>query len=495
MLLWWLLAVPMACAATALLLKETRTILSLCIIGAIAELALIAGAVWRVAVERTLFAAGKYLFLDALSAFHLTVVGLVFTMASLYARSYFITEESRGEFSAALARRYATMWFTFLTSMVLVLISNNLGVLWAAMEATTLASTFLISIQRGRHAVEAAWKYLVICSVGIAFALFGTVLFYNAAYHTNPQLAESFLWTQLNELAAGMDPKLVRLAFLFIVAGFGTKAGLAPMHTWLPDAHSQAPTPVSAVLSGVLLNCALYSVTRYLPLVAATTGAGWPSTLLVGFGIFSIAVAAPFIIVQRDIKRMLAYSSVEHIGVMALGFGLGAAGTFAALLHTLNHSLCKSLMFFSAGKVVQTYHTREMNEMQGALRGAPLAATGLLLGAIALTGSPPFGLFVSEFLTARAALAMERPVTLILFLTSLVAIFAGFFFHIARMVYGRAPRPVQERGAALGGYWLIPPLIITLFILGVFLPEPLRHALTSAANIVQGISLAAGKGQ
>ena len=314
---------------------------------------------------------------DALSAYHLAVMMVVVTLVAFYLPGYFREEIRDDRFSVNSARRFGVLWSGAVAAMCSVLISNNIGLMWVGIEATTLVTAFLICIHRTRESIEAMWKYLIICSVGIAFAFMGTLLAGAAANEIHLPPSQSLLWTTLRDNASGLDPVLLKIAFVFIMVGYGTKAGLAPMHSWLPDAHSQAPAPVSALFSGFMLNAALYCIMRYVPLVEGSSGhAGWSLKLLLFFGLTSMLVAAAFIVFQRDLKRLLAYHSVEHLGIIAVGLGLGGLGTFAALLHTLNHSVCKSLAFFAAGRLGQMYGSHDMHEMAGALRAAPVWGKG-----------------------------------------------------------------------------------------------------------------------
>ncbi|MCX5758016.1 MAG: proton-conducting transporter membrane subunit [Candidatus Hydrogenedentes bacterium] len=305
-----------------------------------------------------------WLYLDALSTYHLAVMMVVFALSSLYLPGYFGEEIRDNVLTPGAARRFGVLWFGALTAMTLVLISNNVGIMWVGIEATTLVTAFLICIHRTPESVEAMWKYLIICSVGVAFAFMGTLLAGAAANALHLPPSQALLWTCLRQNASHLDPVLIKVAFVFLLVGYGTKAGLAPMHSWLPDAHSQAPAPVSALFSGFMLNAALYCIMRYMPLVEGSSGhAGWSLRLLLFFGLTSILVAATFIIFQHDLKRLLAYHSVEHLGIIAVGLGLGGLGTFAALLHTLNHSICKSLSFFAAGRLGQMYGTHDMSKV------------------------------------------------------------------------------------------------------------------------------------
>lgn len=298
--------------------------------------------------ELTLF--GAWFMVDALSAYHLLVMAVVFSLSGLYAHSYFYTDAASGEMTLRTAHRLNGLWFASMAAMHLVLISNNLGLMWVGIEATTLFTAFLICIYGSATSLEAMWKYLLMCSVGVALAFMGTLLVAASTHGTGVNGASALLWTALRDVAHRLNPKLLKTGFLFLMIGYGTKAGLAPMHNWLPDAHSQAPAPVSAIFSGFLLNAALYCILRLLPLVEALPGSThWAREIFIAFGLISILIAAGFIIAQHDIKRLLAYSSVEHLGIIALGIGLGGLGHVAALFHIFNNSVSKSVGFFLCG--------------------------------------------------------------------------------------------------------------------------------------------------
>lgn len=366
---------------------------------------------------------GRNLLIDHLSMYHILLVNLVFLITAIYAGGYFKAKIEKGQLSLTYLKRYCMLWQAFQAMLLLVLMSNNIGVMWVALEATTLVSAFLIISDTDPLSIEAMWKYLLICSVGIVFAFMGTILTVAAAKKL--QGTDSlFLFSQLKLHADQIDPQLMLFAFIFIVVGFGTKAGLAPMHTWLPDAHSQAPTPVSAVFSGVMLNCALFCVMRYLPITeAALGGDGQAHGILLLFGFLSLLFAAIFIPIQNDVKRFLAYCSVEHMGIIAIGLGIGGIGTFAALLHTTNHSLSKVLSFFSAGHIGDHYGTRDMKQISAASERVPLWGWTFFLSIMVLIGVAPFAVFMSEFLIIKEAFFQGRYVVVGLFLFCVLAVF------------------------------------------------------------------------
>lgn len=480
MTLWVLLALPALLAVACALVPSPRAVLAVVALGGIA-VAGWSGFAVLAAFDAPLVAWDGNLRMDALSAFHLAIVAIVFALASLYARVYFAPAVASGHFGSAMARRFGAAWFAFLASMILVLVSGNIGLLWVAMETTTLASALLVCLEFDAASVRAAWTYLMICSVGIAMALLGTFLLAGEARTVLGAGASPFLWTDLLDVADRMRPGAVRLAFVFLLVGYGTKAGLAPMHAWLPDAHGQAPAPVSAVLSGVLLNCALYAISRFLPIVnAATGGDGW--TLLVPFGLLSLGVAAIHLLRERDMKRLLAYCSVEHIGIIALAIGLGAPA--AALFHTLNHSLAKTVAFFAAGIVARDRGTRDTGRIGGLARIHPLAGAALLLALLALVAMPPSATFQSELWLARAGMAGGHWPAVVAFLLAVAVAFVGLLRPFLGMAWRAAPKDV----ATVGAPRLLWPLTVlplaALAILGLWMPAGLATALSQAAAIL-----------
>ncbi|NOY91289.1 MAG: hydrogenase 4 subunit F [Deltaproteobacteria bacterium] len=433
------------------------------------------------ASPEVLLSADRTLRVDAFSVFHILALALTYFGGSLFALAYFRHEIASGHFGITLARRYGALWLAGLSAMLLVLVSNNLGLMWVGMETTTLVTAYLVAMHGDAPAIEAMWKYLIVCSVGIAFAFMGTLL--SAASAPQADGADTLLWTHLMDQRANLNPQLMKAAFVFLIVGYGTKAGLAPMHTWLPDAHSQAPAPVSAMFSGFMLNAALYCVVRYLPIVEATSP-GFGHKAMIGFGLFSVLVPAAFIIFQRDAKRMLAYCSVEHLGIIAIGYGLGPLGAFAALFHTLNHSLAKSLAFFSIGRLGQIYGSNDMGRIRGAIGAHPVYGPALLGSVLALIGVAPFAIFASEFQTVRAMVAQTQWWLLALFLLGVSVIFISMLRHVTGMVFGERPDDIEPIEPHPGSKLLSFSFLGALVLLGVWMPPPLRHAIESAAQIV-----------
>ncbi|MFA5138567.1 MAG: proton-conducting transporter membrane subunit [Elusimicrobiota bacterium] len=446
-------------------------------------LAALAAAAACVVLRRgpVLFADGWFA-LDALSAFHLGVLALVFGSASWFAEPYF-----EGTLTPSQARRFAALWFGAFCAMVLVLCCGNLGLMWVGIEATTLLTAFLICTHVTPLSLEATWKYLVVCSVGVAFAFMGTLLVAASAHGLQLDASSTLLWTQLRERAVFLHPGTMKLAFLFLLVGYGTKAGLAPLHGWLPDAHSQAPAPVSALFSGFMLNASFYCLLRILPIAEAATGnVGWARGLLVFFGLASIVVAACFIVFQHDSKRLLAYHSVEHLGIIALAAGLGGLGTFAALWHTLNHALCKALAFFCAGRLGQAYGSHDLRRMAGALRAGRLWAAAFFASLLALIGVAPFAIFMSELQILRAAAERRAFIAMAVFLLGVSVVFVGALKHALVMAWGEPVQRPEPEKESVGTHVLVWGMLGMLLVLGLWLPTPLSDAMRAAAGIVEG---------
>jgi len=470
-----------------LLISGGRSVLHFVVGSTVVTAACAVAIAWRVTTGAAdaIVAAGMTFRVDSLSAYHLVVVMLVFLASSVFAVAYFEPEIANGGLRERKLRRFGALWLGSLAAMVLVLVSNNLGLMWVAMEATTVSTAFLIALHGDAAALEAMWKYLIVCSVGIAFAFMGTLLCAAAAPVSAAVSSEALLWTRLMAQRESLNPVLMRAAFVFLLVGYGTKAGLAPMHVWLPDAHSQAPAPVSAMFSGCMLNAALYCILRYVPLTSAVVP-GFASGLLVSFGILSILVAAIFILTQDDAKRLLAYCSVEHLGIIALGFGLGPAGTQAALFHTLNHSICKSLGFFAVGRLGQAYGSHEMGRIRGALAAYPLWGSALLVSFLALIGVAPFATFMSEFQLLQSMVAGGKWTVLVLFLVGITVIFVPFLKYAVEMVFGESAQTTERLDSRMGSRMLVSSAAAGLLFLGLCMPVSLRGIIAGATAVVVG---------
>lgn len=479
-----LLAAPVAGALLCALVRRRAALVSA--IASVATLVLSVVVAFDSFTGSPRHTLGGLVYVDALSGLIVLIVGLVSIVATLYSLQYMRNAIEGGEIPAGELPWFHVWMQLSIGAMVAVPLMNNLGLMWVAIETTTLFTALLVAFVRRGHALEAAWKYLMLGAVGLGFALFGLLLTYYAASHTIGD-AGALDWDELRVHASSLDPALMRVAFVLVLVGFGTKAGLAPMHTWLPDAHGQAPTPVSVLLSGALLNCALYGILRFHLLAAGALGPEFSSDLLIGFGAVSIIVAVPFVLVQHDLKRLLAYSSVEHIGIVALAVGIGGPlALFAAAFHMFNHALAKTTLFVAAGALGQRYGTLRLARLRGALELAPWPAFGLLAGTLAITGMPPFAPFASEFGIARAGFA-GRPSALagaIILVAGTVLIFAGMLFHTLNVTLRRAPRRAHPARFRFAPIFVGVP-IGALLVFGVWLPEPLRDAFLATAGVLK----------
>ncbi|MCC6212938.1 MAG: hydrogenase 4 subunit F, partial [Burkholderiales bacterium] len=359
----------------------------------------------RVVTGGAMLAFEHQFFVDPFNVFLVALTAFVAFTTALFSRPYMRIEEQHGRVNPARLRLYHSMYQLFTFTMLLCLLSNNVGILWVALEGATLSTVLLVSLYRTPASLEAAWKYFILCSVGIAQALFGVILLYFAAEKVLGAGGTTLLWTELYGVRGELEPTVLSLAFVFLLVGFGTKVGLVPLHNWLPDAHAEGPTPISAVLSGLLLNVGLYAVVRSKVLVDGALERNFSGNLMMGFGLLSVVVAAFFLSRQRDIKRMFAYSSVEHMGLMTFAFGMGGpVAAFAGLLHMTVHSLTKSAIFFTVGHAAQKTGTQNMEDIRGLIRSNPTIGWGLALGTFAILGLPPFGVFTSEFMMLTSAM-------------------------------------------------------------------------------------------
>ena len=380
-------------------------------------------------------------------------------------------------------RRFRIFVNAFTLMMLVAVTTNNVGIMWVTIEATTIASALVIPLHRTKSSVEASWKYLLICSVGIALAFAGTVLAYFDFVSTAGQVPDALNWTVLRGAAPLMHPELMQLAFAFILVGYGTKAGLAPMHTWLPDAHSEAPAPMSAMMSGVLLAVAMYAVVRWKAVVDLTA-ASFAENLLLAAGLLSVLVGSLSLVIQRHYKRMLAYSSIEHIGLVAIGLGLGPLGTFAAFLHLVNHAVAKSMAFLLAGRILHRYKTTEIARVTGLLRAMPWTGSLFAAGVLALVGLPPFGLFVSEFLLVRAAVLTGRTWVAASVLLLLLVAFVSLFNHLNRMLYGAVPDGVDVGEARGFQVITLAGCAAVLVALGIVLPQSVSVLIARTVSVL-----------
>jgi hydrogenase-4 component F len=432
---------------------------------------------------------GEEFFIDQFNVFLVALTAFVAFTTSLFSRPYMRIEQHHGKLTTPMLHLYYSMYQLFTLAMLVALTSNNMGIIWVAMEAATLTTVLLVSLYRTPASIEAAWKYFILCGVGIALALFGTILLYFAAERVLGNGGTALLWTHLNEVKGGLEPTVLKLAFVFLLVGYGTKIGLVPLHSWLPDAHAEGPTPVSAVLSGLLLNVALCAVMRSKVLVDGALGADtaggshFAGNLMMGFGLLSVMVGALFLSRQKDIKRMFAYSSIEHMGLVTFAFGMGGpVATFAAMLHMTVHSLTKSAIFFAVGHAVQKTGTQQMENIRGLMQVSPTVGWGLMLGTLAILGMPPFGVFASEFLIITTAMH-DYPWTTPFLLISLGIAFAAVFGKIQPIVFGETTaRRLPHQPA------LIPVFahLLLVLILGLYMPPYLAVWYRQAAALLGG---------
>jgi hydrogenase-4 component F len=431
-----------------------------------------------------------YVLLDGLGAWTILCAAIVYFLSSLYAVGYMrlLDETDR------LPRFYAMFAGFGLTTLVGPLM-NNAGLYWIAIELTTLVSTFLVAFEQEAESIEAAWKYIIVVSAGISLALLGTILFYwSGTFVLGPTY--DMTWDALRQAAPQLNSALVTLSFVLVLIGFGTKVGLAPMHTWLPDAHSEGPAPVSALLSGALLNTAMVGIVRYLAVADAAGVTTVARGTLLALGGFSLFVAALFIVRQTGVKRLMAYSSVEHMGVIALGFGFGGSlGVAGALYHMLNHSLNKSAMFFGAGSMMRAYGTKRIRSIRSIMLHYPMLGGLWLAGAVAITGAPPFGLFLSELTIIRAGLARSQWFLVGLMAVLLIVIFVGFLNHFRTMYFDDSRR--ERKNMKPISPWCLAPMwlaLVPLFVMGVWWPQALwDHFLGIARSLATMAPTGAGR--
>ena len=432
-----------------------------------------------------------FIYVDALSGFFLATIALVVALASFGSAAYLRAEEERGELQALQVRLYFIFFAVFASMMLASFETGNLGLLWVLIEASTLASCVLVGLEGKSVSFEAAWKYIIISSFGVTIALVGTLFLYFAAGNLPGSPTEHLTWSYLFAHARGLGVESLRLGFLLALIGYGTKVGLAPMHTWLPDAHSEAPSPASAMLSAALLNTGMYAIIRFQALTQAPLGSGYAGHILLVFGFASVIVGALFIVLRSNYKRLFAYSSVEHMGIIAIALGFGGVlGFYGALLQTLTHAIGKAVLFLTSGDLVLRYRTRLIDEVRGVLSVTPLTGAVLLLGALAVAGSPPFGLFLSEFTIVRAGLQRSSIVLVGLLVLLLAVVFIALVGAAAQMALGGSPdRPTSgpaysERSSRV---LAAAPLVVglaLLLVLGLWIPTGLDRLIMHSIRAI-----------
>ena len=484
-----ILSVPAAAALLCLLLRSRRVLEWVNVLAFGISVVLGVCLLHEVLARRVITECDGFFRADALSTWMVLLISVVSLGSSIYAGRYFRRDLADGAVTTGRVKEFFVLTPLFATGMFLVVLADNLGVMWFALEATALSSVLLVALYNRSTSLEAAWKYVILGSLGLALALFGTVFTYAAAIDSNtPTLLPSFNWSHLMSRAGLLNHRMIKLAFVFVFVGYGTKAGLAPMHTWLPDAHSEAPSPTSAMLSGVSLKVALYALLRFHILTTACLGTAFSGTLLLLFGLGSMCLAAPFILVQTNLKRLLAYSSLEHIGLICAGIGLNSSLTiFGSLLHMGYHALTKPVLFFAAGNIHQTCHTLQIRLIGGGLtRMLPLTAVCMGLAAVAATGLPPFGLFFSEMTILNGGFAASNTAVGIIILAALLASFCGILYQLTLVLLGM-PKAAPARSAPVReGVPAMALMLGALLVFSLWLPAPLLQVMQQAAHIIGG---------
>jgi len=424
---------------------------------------------------------GPYLLVDDLNKVFIVLTTFVGFTTSAFSASYIDHEIEIGRLTPVFVRFYHAMYQALMFAMNLALVANNIGVMWVAIELATLTTVLMVGIYRTHEALEAAWKYFILGSVGIALALFGTILIYMAARPVIGEGLSAMVWSVLVTRASQFDPALLNVAFVFLLLGYGTKVGLAPLHAWLPDAHAEGPTPISAVLSGLLLNVALYALLRFKMLLALNPAAIAPGPLMVTLGLISCLFAALMLYRRRDIKRMFAYSSIEHMGIIVFAFGMGGPlANFAGLLHMTMHSLTKSAIFFAVGHVAQVKGTQKIADMGGLTVTHPVLGWGLVLGVVAIAGLPPLGIFMSEFLVVSSTFAREPWLAVILVVGILVAL-GGLFLRLDTIAFGEPRGPTARAQAS---YLPMFAHLAIVFVAGFYIPPVLVVGFENVAKLL-----------
>jgi hydrogenase-4 component F len=470
-----LLVVPAVAAAVLALVPGYRLSAALNVLASLASLAVAASLVFARP------AGGLYLRVDDLSVVFIVLSSFVGFTTSLFSASYIAHEVAIGRLTPARLRFYHAMYQVLMFAIALALVANNIGLMWVAVELATLTTVLMVAIYRTHEAIEAAWKYFILGSVGIALALFGTILVYVAARPVVGEGLAGMVWTTLMSKAGAIDPTLLNLAFVFLMLGYGTKVGLAPLHAWLPDAHAEGPTPISAVLSGLLLNVALYALLRFKMLLAANPGALAPGPLMVTLGLVSLIFAAFMLYRRRDVKRLFAYSSIEHMGVITFAFGMGGPlANFAGLLHMTMHSLTKSAIFFNVGHIAQVKGTQKIADIRGLTVTHPVLGWTLVALVMAICGLPPFGIFTSEFLVVSSTFA-RTPLLALPLVFGLILAFGALLMKLQGLAFGEpSPGAAPSRAAYLPMFGHLALVLAA----GLFFPPLITHWFQHVARLL-----------
>lgn len=482
--LTWILAIPLASAGLLAVLPNWR--LASWINVAVSVVTFAASvSLFRYRPEPT-----RLLFIDDFNVYLVALTAFVGMTTSVFSAAYIARETEAERLSSVHLRFYHSMYQAFLFTMLLALTANNTGVMWVAVEAATLTTVLMVSLYRSREAIEAAWKYFILCSVGIGLALFGTTLVYLAAQPVMGEGADAMAWTLLVQKAAGFQPDLLNLGFVFVLVGYGTKVGLAPLHAWLPDAHAEGPTPISAVLSGLLLNVALYALLRFKMIIASNPDTLAPGPLMIMMGLTSLFVAAFMLFRRGDIKRLFAYSSIEHMGVITFAFGMGGAvANFAGLMHMTMHSLTKSAVFFAVGIITQNAGTKRINEISGLTETTPALGWAFVVAVLAIAGMPPMGVFMSEFLVVSSTFA-RQPLLALPLIVGLLLSFAALLWRLQGMAFGPPPthpHPAHGRPGGWCGVMAYAPMwahLVLVLVAGLYLPPLLAQWFQNVAGLL-----------
>ncbi len=481
--LFWILGIPLAAALLLAVLPWWRVAawLNVAASGATFAAAL---PLFRARPEAT-----QLFFIDDFNIYLVALTAFVGMTTAVFSAAYIARESAAARLGDGHLRFYHSMYQAFLFTMLLALVANNTGVMWVAVEAATLTTVLMVSLYRTREAIEAAWKYFILCSVGIGLALFGTTLVYLAAQPVMGGGADAMAWTLLVERAGAFQPDLLNLAFVFVLVGYGTKVGLAPLHAWLPDAHAEGPTPISAVLSGLLLNVALYALLRFKMIISANPNTLEPGPMMIVMGLSSLLLAGFMLYRRGDIKRLFAYSSIEHMGVITFAFGMGGAlANFAGLMHMTMHSLTKSAIFFAVGVISQNAGTKNIADIRGLTASHPVLGWAFVVAVLAIAGLPPMGVFMSEFLVVASTFA-RQPLLAVPLVVGLLLAFGALLSRLQGMAFGEPRSSVVPHGtpSALSTILVHVPLwahLALVVVAGLYLPEPLTRWFQTVARLL-----------
>lgn len=480
MLLPFLVIIPLLAAAISAIARKTIVLEIIAAIAAPVELIIAIIAAANVLMNKA-YIYEPFFSIDAFNTIVLLIIITVGFAASFYSIGYLREEVKKEIIGFRRVREFFVLLHLFLMSMILAIITVSPIVMWVAVEATTLSTAFLISFYNKASSMEAAWKYLIVNSIGLLLGFFGTLVFLSPVLNITE---DKFVnWVALYNHASLLSPDLAKIAFIFVLIGYGTKAGLAPMHTWLPDAHSKASPPISALLSGALLNVAMMAILKFKIITDVAVGHYFTQNLLIFFGVVSITIPAFIIIVQKNYKRLFAYSSIEHMGIMAIGFGFGGIGTFGALLHMIYHALAKSILFFCAGNIFLKYSSTRIANVKGVLSVMPVTGIILLIGFLAIIGMPPFGIFMTEFYILSSGIS-AFPWVVVIVLLLLILIFVGFLKHIVELVFSQKEESMKV--GEIDNFTVIPVIFLLMIFIftSFYLPDQVKSLITTAQALL-----------